>query len=149
MIKKAALKSAFDKHEPGSHQKMAFDTKVPPPAFLSSGLFSRWPALERSETLVWSRTWGLSCHFCGNKQILAIKVTVLERAKVPFQPVYQPMKECVLCSKCSVYGPLWSYSYCLPFTLVYRFTSRTSSWLTLSDKRGEKMCKNQYNNLHR
>lgn len=106
--KNGALKSAFDKHQPGSHQKIAFDTK----GFFPH-LHLRCSVGGQPLGWVWSvvRLWfrerlGVSAVILWKQTNLGNQSHCLERVKVPFHLLYQPravsLKEFVLYSKCSL-----------------------------------------------
>lgn len=74
-----ALKSVFDKHQAGSHQKIAFETKgfFPPLVLFFLCLFCRWPNTGPSL----DKNLGFNCHFVQTNKSLVIKVTVWSESK--------------------------------------------------------------------
>lgn len=125
MIK--ALKSAFDKQEAGSHQKIGFDRKkgFPPHLHLrcvvgGQPLGRAWSEVRFREGL---EVWAV---IRWKQTNLENQSRCLEQVKVPFRLLHQPwavsLKAFVLYSKWSL-GPSASYlrnaiirSYCLPYS---------------------------------
>lgn len=110
--KNGALKSAFDKHEPGSHKEADFDIKGFFPRLCVFVFFCRSVG-GRPLSWIWA---AVKCWFREGLGVLAVilwKQTnrgnqshCLEEVKVPFHLLYQPwlvsLKIFVLYSKCSV-----------------------------------------------
>lgn len=121
--KNGALKSAFDKHEPGSHQKIAFDTKgFFPHLHLCCSVGGQPLGWVWSVVRLWFRErLGVLAVILWKQTNLENQSHCLDRVKVPFRLVYQPwvvsLKEFVLYSTSSLGSSVYRSlccSYCLP-----------------------------------
>lgn len=134
--KNGALKSAFDKHEPGSHQKIAFDTKgFFPHLHLCCSVGGQPLGRVWSGVRLWFREGlGVLAVILWKQTNLGNQSQCLEWVKVPFPLAYQPwvvsLKEFVLYSKYSLGSSVYTSlccSYCLFYNLFY-FLKDMASW---------------------